>query len=165
MATYRKPLKDIDGNTIIPAMTGDQTGWVQTGDLANGAVTANKIASSLYNDIVLAPGTYHVEFTLGARTGNSSHQNFVYYTTGISRVIQPGSSISFVPVEAYGIEIFGPNGVLFSKSNGTSSVATTSIGMDDISNLVFTTYINTSEVTLPTNTSVSIKINGNLTIS
>lgn len=43
MATYRKPLKDIDGNTIIPAMTGDQTEWVQTGDLADSAVTADKI--------------------------------------------------------------------------------------------------------------------------
>lgn len=43
MATYRKPLKDIDGNFIIPAMTGDQTGWVQNGDLADGAVTADKI--------------------------------------------------------------------------------------------------------------------------
>ena len=43
MATYRKPLKDIDGNFIIPAMTGDQTGWIQTGDIADNAVTAPKI--------------------------------------------------------------------------------------------------------------------------
>ena len=43
MATYRKPLKDIDGNFIIPAMTGDQTGWVQNGDLADGAATGAAI--------------------------------------------------------------------------------------------------------------------------
>lgn len=43
MATYRKPLKDVDGNFIIPAMTGDQTGWIQTGDIADNAVTAPKI--------------------------------------------------------------------------------------------------------------------------
>lgn len=43
MATYRRPLKDINGDYIIPAMTGDQTEWVQTGDLADSAVTADKI--------------------------------------------------------------------------------------------------------------------------
>lgn len=43
MATYRKPLKDINGNFIIPAMTGDQTEWIQTGDIADGAVTSDKI--------------------------------------------------------------------------------------------------------------------------
>lgn len=48
MATYRKPLKDIDGNFIIPAMTGDQTEWVQTGDIADGAVTAGKIDFSTF---------------------------------------------------------------------------------------------------------------------
>lgn len=43
MATYRKRLKDKDGNTIIPAMAGDQTEWIQTGDIADEAVTSDKI--------------------------------------------------------------------------------------------------------------------------
>ena len=47
MATYRKPLKDIDGNFIIPAMTGDQTEWVQTGDIADGAITPAKLGSGI----------------------------------------------------------------------------------------------------------------------
>lgn len=44
MATYRKKLLDKDGNTIIPAMAGDETGWVNTADLADGAVSTPKIA-------------------------------------------------------------------------------------------------------------------------
>ena len=43
MATYRKKLLDKDGNTIIPALAGDETGWVNTGDIADEAVTTAKI--------------------------------------------------------------------------------------------------------------------------
>lgn len=71
MATYRKPLKDIDGNFIIPAMTGDQTEWIQTGDIADGAVTSEKLdyttkgatlipANSDLNTVdFLTPGKYY----------------------------------------------------------------------------------------------------------
>ena len=48
MATYRKPLKDINGDFIIPAMTGDQTGWVKPADLENG---------NLYDKFVALDGT------------------------------------------------------------------------------------------------------------
>ena len=43
MATYRKLLKNRAGDTIIPVLSGDQSKWVQTGDLADGAVTPSKI--------------------------------------------------------------------------------------------------------------------------
>lgn len=43
MTTRRKPLIDENGDYIIPAMTGDQTKWVKTGDIDDGAVTADKI--------------------------------------------------------------------------------------------------------------------------
>jgi len=43
MATYRKPLYDNEGNIIIPAMTSDQTGWVETDDIADGAIDSSKL--------------------------------------------------------------------------------------------------------------------------
>lgn len=43
MATYRRQLKDENGNNIVPVMSGDQTEWIQTGDIADEAVTADKI--------------------------------------------------------------------------------------------------------------------------
>lgn len=49
MATYRKKLLDKDGNTIIPALAGDETGWVNTADLADSSVTAAKFASGAVN--------------------------------------------------------------------------------------------------------------------
>lgn len=42
MATYRKQLQDKDGNVIIPAVS------VQTADIENGAVTADKIDSATF---------------------------------------------------------------------------------------------------------------------
>jgi hypothetical protein len=51
MATYRKKLLDKDGNTIIPAMAGDETGWVNTADLADGSVTEGKMATSAIKNI------------------------------------------------------------------------------------------------------------------
>lgn len=52
MATYRKKLLDKDGNTIIPAMAGDETGWVKTADIAGGAVTPAKFAQYAVNEAV-----------------------------------------------------------------------------------------------------------------
>lgn len=52
MATYRKPLIDNNGDHIIPAMTGDQTKWVKTGDLDDESVTIAKIAmQGIFNAI------------------------------------------------------------------------------------------------------------------
>lgn len=45
MATYRKRLRNRNGDFIIPALNGDETGWIQTGDVADGAITGAKIAS------------------------------------------------------------------------------------------------------------------------
>lgn len=67
MATYRKPLKDINGDFIIPAMTGDQTGWVQTGDIADGAVTSGKI------DFTLEAGTITIPEGSSVNSINSSY--------------------------------------------------------------------------------------------
>lgn len=52
MATRRKPLIDENGDYIIPAMTGDQTKWVKTGDLDDESVTIAKIAmQGIFNAI------------------------------------------------------------------------------------------------------------------
>lgn len=68
MATYRKPLKDINGNFIIPAMTGDQTGWVKPADLENSQlydrfanIDGTEIVSSsdLNTRAFLDPGIYY----------------------------------------------------------------------------------------------------------
>ena len=56
MATYRKKLLDKDGNTIIPALAGDETGWVNTADLADGSVTSAKLADSAATTAKIADG-------------------------------------------------------------------------------------------------------------
>ena len=43
MATYRKRLRNRNGDFIIPALNGDETGWIQTNDVADGAITNAKI--------------------------------------------------------------------------------------------------------------------------
>lgn len=44
MATYRKRLRNRNGDFIIPALNGDETGWIQTNDVADEAITTSKIA-------------------------------------------------------------------------------------------------------------------------
>ncbi|MCR5353466.1 MAG: hypothetical protein K6D98_04095, partial [Clostridiales bacterium] len=93
MATYRKPLKDIDGNFIIPAMTGDQTEWVQTGDIADNAVTHDKLALSAMNPFVMpwdstngswfmaTSGTTGKDISLGVDTSGNWHGLWDGYTS------------------------------------------------------------------------------------
>lgn len=56
MTTYRKKLLDKDGNTIIPALAGDETGWVNTADLADGSVISDKLADSAVTTAKIADG-------------------------------------------------------------------------------------------------------------
>ena len=60
MATYRKRLLNRNGDFIIPALNGDETGWIQTNDVADGAITSAKAGAletvSLSNYITASSG-------------------------------------------------------------------------------------------------------------
>lgn len=87
MATYRKPLKDINGDYIIPAMTGDQTEWVQTGDIADGAVTADKIDFSTFVQNNFSPSADTTAAWISGLGGNGVY--WIYYNVLNKFATQP----------------------------------------------------------------------------
>lgn len=87
MATYRKPLKDINGNFIIPAMTGDQTEWIQTGDIADGAVTKDKIDLASLNPFVITNDTATDTYFVAERTDTGTSVSFGVGAGGINHGI------------------------------------------------------------------------------
>lgn len=90
MATYRKPLKDIDGNFIIPAMTGDQTEWVQTGDIADNAVTRDKIDLTSLNPFVITNDTATDTYFVTERTDTGTTAYFGIGQGGTNHGIYSG---------------------------------------------------------------------------
>ena len=98
MATYRRLLKDGDGNTIIPAMTGDQTEWIQTNDIADEAVTSDKIdfttfgnQSSYFDigDIRVAFGSYSQSYASGSEIKSPNISYGVSFSSAPKVIITP----------------------------------------------------------------------------
>lgn len=100
MATYRKILKDKDGNNIIPALAGDETGWVNTADIADGAVDATKIDWS---------GTNGVIKTVSDQSGNRTAIYFGDGTMIVKRKVTGTSAIDTAVGSLYYTEIPASN--------------------------------------------------------
>lgn len=125
MATYRKPLKDIDGNFIIPAMTGDETGWIQTGDLADNSVTKAKLNMSTMNPFAIpwdstngswftaTSGTAGNDISLGVDVTGNNHglwdgytNSWMIYNDGTYTYVN-GIRIDAYRIKQYLFTVFG----------------------------------------------------------
>ena len=78
MATYRKRLKNRNGDTIIPALDGSIT----TGDIADGAITSGKLASNSVTTAKINAGavTNAKIGSAAVKSANMDWSNFVTNT-------------------------------------------------------------------------------------
>lgn len=129
MATYRKKLLDKDGNTIIPAMAGDETGWVNTADLADGSVTSAKFAQYAVNSAIntadnlspntdtptawktlLGDGYFITRYTSNSFSGQPEQYGILETIIDSNRVFQRWQSLSTNPFYYRGGNDTGWNG-------------------------------------------------------
>ena len=118
MATYKKMLKNRRGDNIIPAFGGQ----IDSDDIANGAVTAGKIAPSVLeyqpgDRYTLASGdnTY-----FAGRTRTQSSNKYVWFQIMLDKPVSSSvSSVAFTP-SGYQ-EVFGPSGAIISRNNPSTS--------------------------------------------
>lgn len=166
-AMTQKASSDLFNNAVYvgTGSVGTLTPWVDTSDIVNGAVTASKLASSV---TTFSNGNYNVPMIqLVGRTGNSSNQNKIYFSIPTNKKFATGATVTFIPEAAYGVEVIGPSGALFSESSATGTYVTSSFSPvnDFWTGLSCTIQIDQNRVTLPNNTTVTVKITGAIVIS
>lgn len=127
MATKYVTLKDSDGNTLYPQAVASviSSNSVGTSSIADGAVTAVKIAPSVLQyqpgeSFTIASGdnTYYA-----GRTRTQSSNKYVWFQVQLDKPVSTSvTSVSFSPTGYQ--EVFGPSGVILSINNPSSSELT-----------------------------------------
>lgn len=75
MTTYRKRLKDKNGDTIIPALSGDETKWIKNSDIGDEVVKSDNIDWATINKLVWANPNKTVPFAAQSITTQPTNVN------------------------------------------------------------------------------------------
>lgn len=124
MATKYVTLKDSNGDTLYPqaVATNLAPGSIDTTEIADGAVTAAKIAPAV---LEYQPGT---SFTIASgdttyyagRTRTQSSNKYVWFQVQLDKPVSTSvTSVSFSPAGYQ--EVFGPSGTIISRNNPSAS--------------------------------------------
>ena len=131
MATYRKRLRNRNGDFIIPALNGDETGWIQTNDVADGAITTGKIADGAVTNAKISWSSTEFESSIdfGITPANRTFRkwgNLVVFSFQSGRKNFTAGEVLFTLPQGYEPTApVGPDGQFFFSGISVSGASST----------------------------------------
>lgn len=162
----------INDSAITTAKIQDEA--VTTAKIDDGAITTAKIASGAVTSSNIdfttpgfqyQPGTYTINDSYWAGRGRTyTGATLVRFSIVLPKTIPNGSTVTLTPDDSYGVEVFGPSGIVVSSASTLSLIVRTDVVASQNS-LYIELYFDTSQVTVPNNVALSVRFAGTITVS